>query len=206
MRLKTDYDVGKIPHSEYPRPQLRRENWLCLNGEWSFVKVKQAEEVSVFSEKILVPFSPETLNSGIAEGFKLNDDEKLVYEREVFLDENLLKGVTLLHFGAVDQECEVFFNGVSVCKHKGGYTPFSADITETAKLGKNVLRVECVDYIEKSSGARGKQSSTPKEIWYTPQSGIWQTVWLESAPKEYIQDLRIYTNAKDLWITSRNLI
>ncbi|MBE5752588.1 MAG: glycoside hydrolase family 2 [Clostridiales bacterium] len=201
MRLKTDYEVGNIPHSEYPRPQLRRENWLCLNGEWSFAKVKQAEEVSVFSETILVPFSPETLNSGIAEGFKLNDDEKLVYEREVFLDENLLKGVTLLHFGAVDQECEVFFNGVSVCKHKGGYTPFSADITENAKLGKNVLRVECVDYIEKSSGARGKQSSTPKEIWYTPQSGIWQTVWLESAPKEYIQDLRIYTNAKDKSVT-----
>ena len=201
MRLKTDYEVGKIPHSEYPRPQLRRKDWLCLNGEWSFAKVKQTEEVSEFSEKILVPFSPETLNSGIAEGFKLNDDEKLVYEREVVLDGNLLKGVTLLHFGAVDQECEVFFNGVSVCKHKGGYTPFSADITDNVKLGKNVLRVECVDYIEKSSGARGKQSSNPKEIWYTPQSGIWQTVWLESAPKEYIQDLRIYTDAKDKRVT-----
>ncbi len=201
MRLKTDYEIEKIPHSEYPRPQLKREDWLCLNGEWSFAKVKQTKEVNEFTQKILVPFSPETLNSKIAEGFKLEEDEKLVYEREVLLDESLLKGVTLLHFGAVDQECKVFFNDVCVCEHKGGYTPFSADITQNAKLGKNLLRVECVDYIEKSAGARGKQSSNPKEIWYTPQSGIWQTVWLESAPKEYIKDLRIYTDATEKRVT-----
>lgn len=201
MRLKTNYELGKIPHSEYPRPQLRRDNWLCLNGEWSFAKVKQTEKVERFNDKILVPFSPETLNSGIKEDFKLLDDEKLVYERTVVLDEKLLQGVTLLHFGAVDQACEVFFNGALVCVHKGGYTPFTAEITSAAKAGENLLRVECVDYTEKSSGARGKQSSNPKEIWYTPQSGIWQTVWLESAPKNYIKDLRIYTDAKDKRVT-----
>ena len=183
MRLKTNYEVGEIPHSEYPRPQLRRENWLCLNGKWSFAKTKQTEEVKDFSDEILVPFSPETLNSGVKEGFKLGEDEKLVYEREVVLDDNLLKGTTLLHFGAVDQICEVFFNGVLVCTHRGGYTPFTADITAVAKHGNNILRVECVDTTEKSNGARGKQCSNHKEIWYTPQSGIWQTVWLESVPK-----------------------
>ena len=201
MRLKTKYEVGEIPHSEYPRPQLRRENWLCLNGKWSFSKAKQTEEVKEFTDEILVPFSPETLNSGIKEGFKLGEDEKLVYEREVLLDDNLLQGATLLHFGAVDQACEVFFNGVSVCTHRGGYTPFTADITAVAKKGSNVLRVECVDTTEKSNGARGKQSSNPKEIWYTPQSGIWQTVWLESVPKDYIRDLRIYTDAEEKRVT-----
>ncbi len=201
MRLKTNYEIGEIPHSEYPRPQLRRENWLCLNGRWSFGKVKQSETTTGFSGKILVPFSPETLNSGVEEGFKLQGDEKLVYEKEFDLKTNLLQGVTLLHFGAVDQECEVFFNGKSVCKHKGGYTPFTTDVSDVAVLGKNIIRVEVVDYTEKSHGARGKQCSEPKEIWYTPQSGIWQTVWLESAPKNYIKDLRINTDVTEKRVT-----
>ena len=201
MQLKTNYEIGEIPHSEYPRPQLRREKWLCLNGEWLFAKVKQKENVTAFSKKICVPFSPETLLSGVEKGFFLSEDEKLVYEREVDLTEEFLQGVTLLHFGAVDQECDVFFNGRLVCSHRGGYTPFTADVTETAREGKNLLRVECVDYIEKKGGARGKQSANPKEIWYTPQSGIWQTVWLESMPENYIKDLRIYTDVNEKRVT-----
>ncbi|MBQ7369364.1 MAG: glycoside hydrolase family 2 [Clostridia bacterium] len=193
--------MGPIPYSEYPRPQFRRENWLCLNGDWAFTKIKQGEETKEFTETIKVPFSPETLNSGVKEGFALAFDEKLVYEREVELGEAELRGVTLLHFGAVDQECDVFFNGKLVGAHRGGYTPFTVDITSEAKFGKNLLRVECVDYIEKFEGARGKQSSNPKEIWYTPQSGIWQTVWLESMPENYVKDLRIYTDVDERRVT-----
>ena len=201
MLLKTKYEIGTIPHSEYPRPQFRRENWLCLNGDWAFTKVKQGEETKEITGAIKVPFSPETLNSGVKEGFRLGLDEKLVYEREVWLGEKELRGVTLLHFGAVDQECDVFFNGELVGSHRGGYTPFSLDISKVAKLGGNTLRVECADYIEKFGGARGKQSSNPKEIWYTPQSGIWQTVWLESVPENYIKDLRIYTDVNERRVT-----
>ena len=195
MKLKTDYQVDTIPFPEYPRPQFKRESFLNLNGLWKFGKAKRDEEVKELKDEILVPFSPETLNSKIPEGFSLGIDEKLIYERAVEIDDDMLKGVTLLHFGAVDQEATVYLNGEKICYHKGGFTPFSVDVTEFIKRGENFLRVECTDVTELSEGARGKQSSKPGEIWYTPQSGIWQTVWMESAPKDYIKGLKILTDA-----------
>ncbi len=194
--LKTNYQVGELPHSEYPRPQFERQSYLILNGLWDFTKVKQNENEYNFDKKILVPFSPETLNSGLEQGFTLNDDEKLVYKRTFSLNESLLKGTTMLHFGAVDQECNVFVNGEKVGYHRGGYTPFSFDVTSSVKNGENQIVVECVDLTEKSHGARGKQSSNAGKIWYTKQSGIWQTVWLESMPKNYIRDITIKTDTK----------
>ena len=185
-----------MPLSEYPRPQMRRDSYLCLNGEWSFGKCKIEENIESLSEKILVPFSPETESSGIGEGFLLGNDEKSIYERDFDIDENMLLGATYLYFGAVDQSCQVFVNGIKVGEHKGGYTPFSFDVSGYLSLGKNTLRVEVTDSTEASSGARGKQSSKRGGIWYTKQSGIWQTVWLESMPKEHISELKIIPDAE----------
>ena len=193
--LETNYEVGVVPHSEYPRPQAERKAWLCLNGKWNFYKETPAGEKS-FEGEILVPFSPETLNSGL-KNFQLLSGEKIVYSRFVTLDKTLLQGTTLLHFGAVDSECEVFFNGELVAAHRGGFTAFSADITKVAKLGENTLKVICTDEATRNGGARGKQNDKRGGIWYTPQSGIWQTVWIESMPKNYIRGLKITPDAEN---------
>ena len=195
MQLTTDYYVADIPHEEYPRPQFRRENYLCLNGTWSFGKCPQKQEDYEPECKILVPFSPETCLSGVVPGFTLGKEEKLVYERTVNLSKESLQGCTMLHFGAVDQTCQVYWNGVLVGGHRGGFTPFSVDISRVAKLGDNLLRVECIDLTEGSHGARGKQSSKRGGIWYTAQSGIWQSVWLESMPEKHIRDCTVKTDA-----------
>ena len=115
MRLKTNYSVG-LPHGEHPAPQAKRENWLCLNGLWAFYK-KDKTGNRAFEGDILVPFSPETLLSGVDEKFRLERGETLVYKRTVVLEENMLLGVTKLHFGAVDSECEVFVNGEKAGGH-----------------------------------------------------------------------------------------
>lgn len=192
--LKTEYFVGH-PLSEHPYPQKARENVLVLNGTWRFAVAKKDESVTTFDKVIKVPFSPESENSGIGNGFELKKTEKLVYERDFDLSYDMLKGITELWFGAVDQECEVFFNGDKVGGHKGGFTPFSLDVSKQAKLGKNTLRVECVDTTTSSSGARGKQSENRGGIWYTAQSGIWQPVWLESRVVDSINDFTLKSDA-----------
>ena len=194
MRLKTNYVIGEIPHSEHPMPQGKRDNWLCLNGIWQLKKKNLSNEV-LFDGEILVPFSPETLNSGMEDGFILKAGETLIYERTVSVGKNLLLGKTLLHFGAVDSQCKVFVNGEKVGAHKGGFTAFALDVSEYIKEGENTLRVECTDEGTRNGGARGKQSDERGGIWYTPQSGIWQTVWLESMPKDCITGLKITPNA-----------
>lgn len=191
MQLKTDYAIGEIPFSDYPRPQFKRDSFLNLNGQWKFGKVNTEEKTIELTQTIIVPFSPETEISGVSQPFELKNTEKLIYERSVMLGDEMLKGVTMLHFGAVDQECEVFWNGDSVGRHRGGYTPFTFDVTSFVKKGENILRVECVDSTEKSQGARGKQSSHRGQYWYTKQSGIWQTVWMESAPRNCIKSIKI---------------
>ena len=190
MRLKTAYDVGTLPHAEHPMPQARRESWLCLNGKWEFCKIDAAGNKSHEGE-ILVPFSPETLSSGIEEGFVLERGSKLRYFRTVTLDKTLLRGKTLLHFGAVDSECEVYFNGERVGAHRGGFTAFSLDVSDLCRKGENTIEVIVRDEATRNGGARGKQSDKRGGIWYTPQSGIWQTVWLESMPKKHIGSFKI---------------
>ncbi|MBQ2740094.1 MAG: glycoside hydrolase family 2 [Clostridia bacterium] len=196
MRLKTKYNVGEIPLSEYPRPQFRRDSYLCLNGVWQFQKQKEGGQVCGEYQNILVPFSPETLNSGVAEGFCLGTDERLVYRRSFTVSPSNKDKRALLHFGAVDQSCEVFVGGTLVGKHDGGYVPFCLDISEALQVGENELVVVCYDKTEGSHFTRGKQSSTPGTIWYTPQSGIWQTVWLEFVPQNYIRDFTVKTDAE----------
>ena len=194
MNLKTKYNVSTVPHAEHPRPQMRREDWLCLNGKWSFAKLT-AEGQTAYEGEIIVPFSPETVNSGIPDGFVLGQGERLIYRRKLILTETLLRGTTLLHFDAVDSECEIFVNGTRVGAHRGGFTAFSVDVSDALQLGENELSVECTDEATRNGGARGKQSDKRGGIWYTPQSGIWQSVWLESMPQKYIRNLKILPDA-----------
>jgi len=193
--LKTDYALGAIPHAEHPLPQAERESWLCLNGEWSFYKIA-ANGNKTEKSSILVPFSPETPNSGVPSGFSLEVGETLVYTRTVHVPPSLLLGRTVLHFGAVDSACTVSLNGVEVGSHKGGFTAFDFDVTNVIHEGENTLTVICTDEATRNGDARGKQSDRRGGIWYTPQSGIWQTVWLESMPKTYIHGLKITPDAE----------
>lgn len=177
------------PLPEYPRPQLRRESFLNLNGVWDYAITASGEEPEVWDGEIVVPFSPEAPLSGAARGPA--KDEHLHYRRRFTLPEGFQKSRVLLHFGAVDQIAEVFVNGVSAVKHSGGYWPFSADITNLLREGENVLRVTVRDNADDPTFAYGKQRYKRGGMWYTAQSGIWQTVWLESVPEIYVKSLRI---------------
>ena len=202
MQLRTNYKIGEIPHSEHPCPQSMRKNWLCLNGEWAFCK-QDAQGNTSYESKIIVPFSPETLNSGIEEGFVLQSGEKLVYNRTVVLDEAHIGGRIKLHFGGVDCDAEVLLNGETVGRHHGGYTAFSIDVTSKVKAGENSLTVICKDEGTRDGSSRGKQSDKRGGIWYTPHSGIWQTVWLEFMPLEHIGKFFIKPNATDKTVNIR---
>ncbi len=176
--------------TEYPRPQLRRKSYLNLNGRWDFTITKSDEPPKRYDGTILVPFSPESALSGA--GRALQADETLWYSRALALPEGFLKEGerALLHFGAVDQEAAVFVNGVEVVRHTGGYTAFFADITDALET-ENTLVVRVHDGTERSLLGRGKQKTKRGGIWYTPQSGIWQTVWLEAVPENHIEGLRV---------------
>lgn len=172
------------PWNIYPRPQLRRESFICLNGEWNFAH-SASDELSY--EKITVPFVPQSKLSGI--GHTIDPQEVLYYNTKFTtpkLDENER---LLLHFGAVDNHAEVFLNGTSVCKHSGGYLPFSADITDFLKT-ENELHVKVIDTLDHDY-PYGKQRIDRGGMWYTPTSGIWQTVWLEVVPENYIRGIKI---------------
>ena len=177
------------PLPEYPRPQLRRESFYNLNGVWDYAVTPSGDEPGVWDGEIVVPFSPEAPLSGAARGPA--KDEYLHYRRGFTLPEGFQKSRVLLHFGAVDQIAEVFVNGVSAAKHSGGYWPFSADITSLLREGENILRVTVRDNADDPTFAYGKQRYKRGGMWYTAQSGIWQTVWLESVPQNYIRSLRV---------------
>lgn len=174
---------------EYPRPQMRRENWTNLNGAWEYALTRGDLAPERYDGEILVPFSPESELSGVNR--RLEPDGTLWYRRVIPAPENLQKNRVLLHFGAVDQTAHVYVNGREVCRHTGGYLPFSAEITDALVPGENTLSVKVRDLSDTSYHSRGKQTLSPGGIWYTAQSGIWQTVWLETVPRSYISDLRI---------------
>jgi beta-galactosidase/beta-glucuronidase len=172
------------PLPEYPRPQLVRERWLNLNGRWEHAFTRDDRRPDTYAGPIVVPFSPEAELSGV--GRQLQPDEWLWYRREFTRPEGER---VLLHFGAVDQTCTVWVNGIEQGSHIGGYLPFSFDVTQALIVGDNVLEVRVRDLSETGVHARGKQRLDRGEIWYTAQSGIWQTVWLEPVPHEYIEHL-----------------
>ena len=178
------------PLPEYPRPQLRRDSFLNLNGRWMYaIRPRTDKEPRSYENEIVVPFSPESLLSGVQK--KLLPEDTLWYKRTFTLPDGFRKDRVLLHFGAVDQSCRVSVNGKPVGGHEGGYLPFCCDITDALVEGENTLTVSVTDATSHSRHAYGKQSFRPGGIWYTPQSGIWQTVWLESVAENYVEKLSI---------------
>ena len=178
------------PLPEYPRPQLRRNSYLNLNGIWEYAITKTAEKPAAMQGEIVVPFSPETPLSGA--GHILQPDEYLWYRRSVTLPEGFFRGGRLLlHFGAVDQCCTVWVNGQEAGSHTGGYLPFALDVTELIEGDAFTLELRVTDPTDTGSLSRGKQRLKNTGIWYTPQSGIWQTVWMECVPENYLRSLRI---------------
>ncbi len=194
MNLKTDYIIDKIPHSEYPRPQFKRRDYICLNGEWDFGVTNANHENFEYDQKITVPFSPECINSGIGKQLLFSKDDSLHYKKEIEIEGDWLESISILHFGAVDYYCEVYVNSRKVGEHEGGFTSFSFDISAYLKLGINVIELLVRDDTENFGGGRGKQSKTPGGIWYTAQSGVWQTVWLEKIPIKHISSINYFPN------------
>ncbi|MDR1170339.1 MAG: beta-galactosidase [Prevotellaceae bacterium] len=170
---------------EYPRPVMERTQWNNLNGLWDYAVLPVgAAAPDKFDGKILVPFAIESSLSGVEK--RLGKDSELWYKR-TFTVPSAWKGKSvLLHFGAVDWKAEVFVNDVKIGEHKGGYTPFSFDITPYLKQGEQKLIVKVWDPTNDSFQPRGKQVNKPEGIWYTPVSGIWQTVWIEPVAKKHI--------------------
>lgn len=181
------------PLPEYPRPQLVRENWLNLNGEFDYAILPAAQKwAENFDGEILVPFAVESLLSGVEK--PLSPSDRLWYRKRFSVPTAMLGKNILLHFGAVDWQCEVFINHHSVGKHTGGYCAFSFDITEYLTEGENELVVCVYDPTESGWQQRGKQVNDTHGFWYTATSGIWQTVWLEAVSDVYAQKLRFVPN------------
>ena len=178
------------PLPEYPRPQLRRQSYLNLNGIWEYAITKAPEKPALMQGEIIVPFSPEAPLSGV--GHILQPDEYLWYRRTISLPEEFKQDCrVLLHFGAVDQCCTVWLNGEELGRHIGGYLPFTFELTDHLSSDPFTLELCVTDPTDTGFLSRGKQRLKHAGIWYTPQSGIWQTVWLEAVPQNYLHSLRI---------------
>jgi hypothetical protein len=180
-----------LPHPEYPRPQMKRDAWINLNGIWDYtIKYKDEPKPNSYSGKILVPFAIESALSGVG---KTVGEHNVLWYRKTFNATPAMKGKRiLLHFGAVDWQAEVFVNGKKAGAHQGGYDPFSFDITDLlSKKPQQEIVVGVWDPTDMGPQPRGKQVIKPSGIWYTPVTGIWQTVWVEAVPDTHID--HIYT-------------
>ena len=185
----TDSVDRRCPLPEYPRPQMARDSWLCLNGPWDCAFRISGGIPDHYDGQIIVPFSPETVLSGVCRA--LGRDETLWYHRVVDLPESFDGKRILLHFGAVDQEAAVWVNGRPIARHLGGYLPFEAEITKALSGRRAEIVVRVRDETDAGERSRGKQKTRRGGIWYTPQSGIWQTVWMEAVPENYVKSLRV---------------
>ena len=190
MSLKTPY-IEKLgdstPHNYHPTPQFKRANYQILNGYWDFT-LSEKESVTEYDSKILVPFCPESEASGVNKAVL---PEHYMHYRLRFTKNSSFDGYrAILHFGAVDSEGSVYVNGVAVGSHEGGYIPFSFDITDHLTHGENEITVTAKDGVDHKY-PYGKQKYDRGGMWYTPVSGIWQTVWIEYAPENHVRDIKI---------------
>ena len=185
----------QIPHAEYPRPMLQRDSYHCLNGTWSLHITGPAGETR---QTITVPFPPESQLSGV--GHITQAGETLIYRRTFETPEDAPGKRVILHFGAVDQVAQVHLNGRSLGLHEGGYLPFSFDITAALRSGENELVVSVLDPLDHDY-PWGKQRHDRGGMWYTPISGIWQTVWLECVPEQYVRSLRVEPSTDTLCLS-----
>ncbi len=190
-RIRTEWGERLDPEQvlpEYPRPQLVRGEWQNLNGLWHYAILPLGTQPTAWEGEILVPFAAESSLSGV--GRRVGAQQELWYERSFTVSSKWSGKRVLLHFGAVDWRADVWVNGVHVGTHSGGFTPFEYDITEALKKGDNTLRVRVWDPTDEGTQPRGKQVNRPSGIWYTPVTGIWQTVWLEAVPQQYVRSLK----------------
>ena len=193
--------MTQIPRPEHPQPQMKREHWKNLNGEWDFsfdfgcsgIDQKWQEGKTDWEKKILVPFCPESDLSGI--GYK-DFIPGVWYHRTITLTGEDLKGDLLLHFGAVDYDARVWINGVEAGRHQGGYVSFTFNITKLVKEGENDITLFAADDVRSGKQPKGKQSHffNSRGCDYTRTTGIWQTVWLEWVPESYIEKVQYYPN------------
>lgn len=192
-KLKTEWasqiDVNNVL-PEYPRPIMERSEWQNLNGLWNYAILPVGKQAPTqFDGQILVPFAVESSLSGVQK--RMGDNNELWYQREFTVPSKWKNNKILLHFGAVDWRADVWVNGVKVGHHTGGYTPFSFDITPALVSGNNKLVVKVWDSTDQGYQPRGKQVNNPHGIWYTPVTGIWQTVWIEPVPETYLDNIKI---------------
>ncbi len=187
---------------EHPDPTMERDRWMTLNGVWNYAFVACDDPATAWKDdlgdvepdgEIVVPFSPECLLSGVG---ARPPENALLVEMRTFDKPSVGEGNrAILHFEAVDWRCSVWVNGVRVAEHEGGYLPFSCDITDVLHAGENTLRVQVFDPSERGTQLRGKQRIDRGTMWYTAQSGIWQSVWLEVVPKRHIVSLTVEPDA-----------
>lgn len=192
--IKTSWGEQLDPENvwpEYPRPMMERDQWQNLNGLWDYALTPaEAPRPAGFSGKILVPFAIESSLSGVQE--RVGKDTVLWYQLTFEVPRSWKAEKLVLHFGAVDWRTEVWINDILVGSHEGGYTPFHFDIKPFLKeKGSQTLTLRVWDPTDEGPQPRGKQVNDPRGIWYTPVTGIWQTVWLEPLGKKYIADLKI---------------
>ena len=191
-KIKTSWGEQLDPKNvlpEYPRPIMERNDWKNLNGLWKYaITPKGTPTPTAYQGDILVPFAVESSLSGV--GKMINEKEELWYQRTFDVPSAWRGKQILLHFGTVDWKAEVWVNDVKVGEHTGGFTPFYFDITSVLNKGNNDLVVKVWDPSDRGEQPRGKQIANPHGIWYTPVTGIWQTVWLEPVATQYITNLK----------------
>ena len=191
-KIKTPWGEQLNPKNvlpEYPRPIMERHEWKNLNGSWNYAITKKGEAApGNYQGEILVPFAVESSLSGV--GKRINEHQELWYQRTFDVPSSWKGKQILLHFGAVDWKADVWVNDVKVGEHTGGFTPFYFDITSALNKGNNQLVVKVWDPADRGEQPRGKHVERPEGIWYTPVTGIWQTVWLEPVAAQHIAHLK----------------